>query len=51
MKLSLIALTLAASVAATAGSVSSTPTYYKDIAAGAAEPLPGVPPARAKSRP
>jgi len=32
MKLSLFALTLAGSIAATAGSVSSTPTYYKDIA-------------------
>jgi hypothetical protein len=32
MKLSLIALTLAGSIVATAGSVSSTPTYYKDIA-------------------
>lgn len=32
MKLSLFALTLAGSIAATAGSVSSVPTYYKDIA-------------------
>src|SRR5277367_3103512 len=32
MKLSLFALTLAGSIAATAGSVSTTPTYYKDIA-------------------
>jgi|CZKS01.1.fsa_nt_gi hypothetical protein len=32
MQLSLIALTLSGSIAATAGSVSSTPTYYKDIA-------------------
>ncbi len=32
MKLNLVTLTLAASVAATAGSVTSTPTYYKDIA-------------------
>ncbi|MGD0297151.1 MAG: thiol-disulfide isomerase [Bryobacteraceae bacterium] len=32
MKLNLFALTLAATVAATAGTVTSTPTYYKDIA-------------------
>jgi hypothetical protein len=32
MQLSLIALTLSGSIAATAGSVSSVPTYYKDIA-------------------
>jgi hypothetical protein len=32
MKLNVLTATLAASIAATAGSVSSTPTYYKDIA-------------------
>ena len=32
MQLSLIAMTLSGSIAATAGSVSTTPTYYKDIA-------------------
>jgi hypothetical protein len=33
MKLNIFVLTVAASVAASAGSVSSTPTYYKDVAA------------------